>query len=451
MKGPKRWSLRTRLLVGVLSLVAAGFTLAGVASAHLLRTYLTDRIDEQLIYGHERIDGLDLSNISTSRVPELLDEYIVQTRDPSGEIEHTVGVRSDKFQLKRLPSLRNKAFYVEGPYHHAGFRAMISDRPDGGTLIIAYDLTGTAKTVKRFIGMEITVMLTVLGGSALLGVVMVRVGLRPLTEVEQTAEKIIAGGDLSRRVPSLAAPNTEMGRLSRTFNTMLDAIDGSVARLRRFVADASHELRTPVTGIRGLAELYRQGAVTDPAEVAALIARIEAEATRMGLLVEDLLLLARLDEERPLRSEPVDLVPIVADAIDSTPASLELFGEVDPVVIGDEDRLRQVVTNLVTNALSHTPAGTPIVARVGVSDGQALFEVVDQGPGIAPEHGDRVFERFYRVDPARARDYERSPATGSGLGLSIVKALVAAHGGTVGHRPTPGGGATFWVRLPLAR
>jgi two-component system OmpR family sensor kinase len=170
----------------------------------------------------------------------------------------------------------------------------------------------------------------------------------------------------------------------------------------------------------------------------------------MGLLVEDLLLLARLDEERPLRCEQVDLVPIAADAIEGTPVTLELFSDTDPVVIGDEDRLRQVVTNLVNNALSHTPAGTPVTVRVGVSGGEALLEVADQGPGIDASHGDRVFERFYRVDPARARDHERSPSTGSGLGLSIVKALVQAHGGTVGHTSTPGGGATFWVRLPLA-
>ncbi|HEX6683049.1 MAG TPA: HAMP domain-containing sensor histidine kinase, partial [Candidatus Limnocylindrales bacterium] len=207
---------------------------------------------------------------------------------------------------------------------------------------------------------------------------------------------------------------------------------------------------TPLTGIRGLAELHRQGAVTDPQEVSALIERIESEATRMGLLVEDLLLLARLDEERPLRSEQVDLVPIAADTIDGKPVSLEILGEADPVVVGDEDRLRQVVTNLVNNALTHTPDGTPVLVRVGVCDGHALLEVVDEGPGIEAGHGNRVFERFYRVDPARARDHSRSPASGSGLGLSIVKALVHAHGGTVGHTATPGGGATFWVRLPLA-
>jgi two-component system OmpR family sensor kinase len=246
---------------------------------------------------------------------------------------------------------------------------------------------------------------------------MVRMGLRPLTEVEQTAEDIIAGGDLSRRVPELAAPGTEMGRLSRTLNTMLNEIEGSVAKLRRFVGDASHELRTPVTGIRGLAELYRQGAVTDPDEVRQLVERIETEAVRMGLLVEDLLLLARLDEVRPLRADRVDLVPVVADAIEGRPVDLELVGDTEPIVIGDEDRLRQVVTNLVVNAMTHTPAGTPITVRVGVDADRAVLEVADDGPGIPAEHADRIFERFYRIDPSRTRDHTRAPASGAGCPL----------------------------------
>jgi two-component system OmpR family sensor kinase len=302
----------------------------------------------------------------------------------------------------------------------------------------------------QFVVIELAVMMTVLSLSALLGVAMVRMGLRPLTDVEQTAEEIIAGGDLSRRVPELAAPGTEMGRLSSTLNTMLAEIEGSVARLRRFVGDASHELRTPVTGIRGLAELYRQGAVTEPAEVAALVGRIESEATRMGVLVEDLLLLARLDEERLLRSERVDLVPIVAEAIEGRPIDLELVGDQEPIVIGDEDRLRQVVTNLVTNALTHNASGTPITVRVGVQAGKALLEVVDRGAGIPPEHAERIFERFYRLDPARVRDHERSPSTGAGLGLSIVAGFVTAHGGSVRVAQTTGGGATFRVELPIS-
>ena len=461
MKAPRRWSLRTRLLVGVLSVVALGFGVAGIASVMLLRDYLTDRVDEQLHGAEAELSGLETARVGAiPHEPGLLEDYVIQFYDPQGDLELQLRGPS-QHDLPRLPTLDServqrlagKPFFVRnaGEPHEAGFRVLISERRDGkGSLVVAFDYTGTARTMARFVAIELAVMLTVLVLTAMLGVMVVRVGLRPLTEVEQTAEEIIAGQDLSRRVPTLAGPGTEMGRLSRTLNTMLAAIDGSVTRLRRFISDASHELRTPVTGIRGLAELYRQGAVTDPDEVAALIGRIELEATRMGLLVEDLLLLARLDEERPLRCEQVDLVPIAADAIEGKPVGLEIVGEDDPVVIGDEDRLRQVVTNLVNNALTHTPEGTPILLRVGVADGRALLEVVDNGPGIDACHGDRVFERFYRLDPARARDHSRAPGTGSGLGLSIVKALVHAHDGTVGHHPTPGGGATFRVRLPLA-
>jgi two-component system OmpR family sensor kinase len=462
-KHPRRWSLRTRLLVGVLTLVAAGFACAGFASVQLLRGYLNDRIDDQLYIANAQLMNADVTKITGLAVSErerrLLNDYVVEYRNADGDLDMRI-TGSSQHNLPELPrldaatvkSLAGKPFHASSvnERHDAGFRVLISERPNGqGSLVIAYDFTGTALTMGKFVGLEFVVMLTVIALSAILGVAVVRVGLRPLTDVEQTAEGIIAGGDLSRRVPELAAPATEIGRLSSTLNKMLTEIESSVARLRRFVGDASHELRTPVTGIRGLAELYRQGAVTDPAEVAALIGRIETEATRMGLLVEDLLLLARLDEERPLRTERVDLVPVVVEVIEGRPVDLDLIGDVEPIVVGDEDRLRQVVSNLVTNALTHTPPGTPVTVRVGVSEGQAMLEVADRGPGIPRAHVKRVFERFYRVDPARARNHERSPATGSGLGLSIVAEIVAAHGGTVECVPTEGGGATFRVRLPL--
>ncbi|MEV4411032.1 HAMP domain-containing sensor histidine kinase [Catellatospora sp. NPDC049609] len=486
MRGPKRWSLRARLLAGVLALVAAGFVVADLASVSLLRMYLVQQIDEQLDLAVRGLAQKEPAEFTESDVALLardetqrktfFDAYVLEFRDAKGNVELRYPGENDQRGAPALPpldlaSVRQRAgtpFFVpnEEAYHrHPGYQVLVGERDSGrGSVVIAYDLTGVAKTMARLGAIEIAVTLAVLGLATALGVWVIRMGLRPLTEVEQTAEDIIAGGDLSRRVPEQVSPRTEMGRLSRTLNTMLAQIEGSFAerteseaRLRRFVADASHELRTPLAGIRGLAELHRQGVVTDPAEVSALLARIETEATRMGLLVEDLLLLARLDEQRPMRSEPVDLVPIAADAIESAqlreldrPLRLELLDGDAPVVCGDEDRLRQVVTNLLGNALTHTPAGTPVTVRVGVEKGRALLEVVDRGPGLAPEHAERVFERFYRADPARARDHERSPAAGSGLGLSIVAALVAAHGGEVCHRPTPGGGATFRITLPLA-
>jgi two-component system OmpR family sensor kinase len=232
-------------------------------------------------------------------------------------------------------------------------------------------------------------------------------------------------------------------------------------RMRRFVADASHELRTPLTTIRGFAELYRQGAARDQAELDRLMRRIEGQAARMGLLVEDLLLLARLDQQRPLDREPIDLLALAADAVHDARAvapdreiELVLGGEDGGdgsalVVLGDGQRLRQVLANLVDNVLTHTPAGSPVEVRVGAAplDGRpgAAVEVVDHGPGLTPEQTERVFERFYRADPARSR-----AAGGTGLGLSIVAALVAVHGGTVGVDSVPGRGARFRVLLPLA-
>jgi two-component system OmpR family sensor kinase len=298
---------------------------------------------------------------------------------------------------------------------------------------------------------------------------MVRTALRPLTKIEQTAAAI-AGGDLSRRVDN-DDPNTEVGRLGLALNTMLEQIETaflareaseatarrSEEKMRRFVADASHELRTPLTSIRGFAELHRQGAVTDPAEVSRLLNRVEDEAKRMGLLVDDLLLLARLDQQRPFEHGPVDLRILAVDAVEAARATapdreirLDLpTGEADDelVVAGDEPRLRQVLSNLLDNALAYSPADSPITVLGGRTrrDGRdlAFVQVRDRGPGLVPEQAERVFERFYRTDRARSRAHG-----GTGLGLSIVAAITAAHGGSVELDTAPGEGATFRVLLP---
>ena len=223
--------------------------------------------------------------------------------------------------------------------------------------------------------------------------------------------------------------------------------------MRRFVGDASHELRTPLTSIRGFAELYRQGALPERADVDRAMSRVEGEASRMGLLVEDLLLLARLDQQRPLDQAPVDLLELAGDAVQDAQAvdpsrtvELEVVAAGPaPVVLGDAARLRQVFGNLAANALTHTPAGTPVQLRVSTSTDTATVEVIDHGPGISEQDRSRVFERFFRADTSRAR-----ASGGSGLGLSIVAALVKAHQGSVTVEETPGGGATFRVALPLA-
>jgi signal transduction histidine kinase len=297
-----------------------------------------------------------------------------------------------------------------------------------------------------------------LAALTLLAALLIRRGLRPLDRIVDAAAAI-GGGDLSRRVEA-GPEGTEIGRLGDALNAMLGQIERafrereeSEDRLRRFVADASHELRTPVATIRGYAELFRRGAATRQDDLEKAMSRIEAEATRMGSLVEELLLLARLDQGRPLERGPVELTELAADAVADTlavdpdrPLSLDHDGPVR--VIGDAARLRQVMGNLLANVLDHTPPGTPATVRVSAAGGHALVEVADEGPGMAPEHLVRVFRRFYRVDHGHGREARHG---GAGLGLSIVEAVVTAHGGDVSARAVPGGGVSFLVRLPLGQ
>jgi two-component system OmpR family sensor kinase len=286
---------------------------------------------------------------------------------------------------------------------------------------------------------------------------LVRVGLHPLAEVEATADAI-ADGDLDRRVPGENA-KTEVGHLALAFNTMVGRIqdafaarDATEARLRRFVADASHELRTPVAAVSAYAELFDRGANVRPDDLGRVMTGIRAETARMGDLVEDLLLLARLDEGRPLEQEPVELVTVAAQALDASTAvgpdwQMRIEAAQPVEVMGDAVRLRQVFDNLLGNVRSHTPPGTHTDIRVSANGDDAVIEVADNGPGLSDEQAARVFERFYRVDASRSREFG-----GAGLGLAIVAAIVGAHGGTVNvHSDVRQPGAVFVVRLPRAR
>jgi two-component system OmpR family sensor kinase len=264
----------------------------------------------------------------------------------------------------------------------------------------------------------------------------------------------IAGGDYARRV-EVADSRSEVGTLGVAFNEMLGKIEDEIAtrraseeRLRRFAADASHELRTPLTSIRGYAELFRRGAADNPEHLALTMNRIESEATRMATLVDDLLLLARLDQGRPLARERVEVGRLVEDVVDGQrvvhPDRAYAVQAQDVALLGDEARLRQVLLNLLSNAANHTPGGSPIDVTVRRENGEAVIEVADHGEGLSEEDARHVFERFFRVDKARFR----GDGGGSGLGLAIVAAIVDAHGGRVEVDGMAGVGARFRVRLP---
>jgi two-component system OmpR family sensor kinase len=326
------------------------------------------------------------------------------------------------------------------------------NQTEPGLLVVAIPLTEVESTLSRLRLTEGIVSGIVLLGLGFLSYWLVRRGLRPLEEIGVTAGAI-AAGDLTRRVEP-TDDRTEIGRLGLALNEMLAQIEvafeerkASEARLRRFVADASHELRTPLTSIRGYAELFRRGAESRPKDLAKSMERIEAEASRMGVLVDDLLLLARLDQGRPLEREEVDLARIAADAAESARAieperPITLAFDGPAIVMGDEGRLRQVVDNLLDNTRVHTPKGTPVRLTISQGDDWVVLSVADGGPGLSSDVVPRVFERFYRGDPTRSRG-----TGGAGLGLSIVSAIVESHGGEVG-ASSNGAGATFEVRLP---
>jgi two-component system, OmpR family, sensor kinase len=325
---------------------------------------------------------------------------------------------------------------------------------DGLTLVVAVPLTETDQTLGRLALVMVLVSLSVLIGLGALAWWIVRRGLRPLEEMAVTAGAI-AGGDLGRRVTP-AEDRTEVGRLGLALNAMLGEIETAFAartasegRLRRFLADASHELRTPLTSIRGYAEIFDLGARERPEDLATAMHHIRDEADRMNVLVDDLLLLARLDRERPLDLGSIDLVPVVTRAVAAVravapdhPVSLVTPAEV--MVTGDSERLRQVVDNLLVNAVRHSPEGGPVEMRVIAGGADVVVEVADHGPGVPPEDADRIFEPFFRSDSSRART-----TGGAGLGLAIVAAIARAHGGAVGVRANRDGGALFWVRLPI--
>jgi two-component system OmpR family sensor kinase len=470
---PAKLSIRSRLVLGVIALAAVGLAVANVATYASLRSFLIEQVDRDLDESHFSVER-DLSRYGCEHddgaPPGTSPGDYIEARDSTGDIFCDRQVTGFGEEAKSPPNLSNElddvasrlgpteAAYITVDAIDGGSRYRVRawiDDYSGTTFVLARSLEDVDATLGRLLWIELLATAAVLAGLGLLGLWVVRLGLRPLTAIGETADAI-AAGDLSRRVER-AEPRTEVGRLGLALNSMLGRIESafnaqaaSEQRLRRFVADASHELRTPLAAVRAYAELFSRGAAQRPEDLERSMRGISGESERMTVLVDDLLLLARLDEGRPLEREQVRLERIVGDAVETArtvdpdrPISLKL--EPAPV-IGDQARLRQIIDNLLSNVRAHTPAGAPVDVRVSTPNGSAVVAVADSGPGLNDGDAERVFRRFYRADESRSR-----ASGGVGLGLAIVAAVAEAHGGTVAAASNPGQGATFTVTLPLAR
>ncbi|MBO2465419.1 sensor histidine kinase [Actinomadura violacea] len=494
----RRLSLRTRLLCLSIALVTVGLVVAGAVVGTALRGYLQDRVDDRLV----------LTGQIAARVPEpagsgapretrtlsVLGDTVVTFLGPDGSARRVFdsstlppggGPVLPRLGTAAVVARHGSPFTVPARDEDHRWRVIalprqpVAGEPGGapaGSVVVATALDEVDRTVARTRAVSLIAGVVLLAALTGAGWFAVRSGLRPLTRIEETAAAI-AAGDLSRRVPESAGPHTEVGSLTASLNGMLAQIDEAFrgraeaeARMRRFFADAGHELRTPLVGIKGYTDLYRMGALPDRADIDQTMNRIAEESARLTRLVEDMLLLARVDEARvdeeaaPHRARPdpafgldptpMDLRTLAADALHDVraldadrPVTLTGPGGGRPAsapALADEARLRQVVANLVGNAVAHTPAGTPIRIGVGTEQGRAVLEVADEGPGLTDEQRHRVFDRFYRADDSRSR----TVGGGSGLGLAIAHALVTAHGGRIELVTAPGTGCTFRVLLP---
>jgi two-component system OmpR family sensor kinase len=523
------------MIAALLALVALALAVISVASLTVFRNYQIDRANQQVMDLYQREVRLIHSSDAQFPTVNVSGPYLTAIIPSGTALRTEVGQLPGPPLGGSLPDVPTSgSWYTTNGTRMVNVGAVsgsdnwrvITQRFNGAvtnnlgesqtvnaTLIVGVDLGDINGTISQLAGIDLIVSVIIIVGLAVVGVAIVRASLRPLTDIERTAQAI-AAGDLSRRVPD-QDPVTEVGRLGQSLNTMLSQIESSFyaqaqseaaarrseERMRQFVADASHELRTPLTAMRGYAEYYRQrgglhedapsngqpgsgqpgsgqpgsgqpgsgqpgsGQPSDElgshaqltrADMDRIMQRVEQESARMGVLVEDMLLLARLDQQRPIEHRPVDLLTLAADAVQDAriiapdrEITLDIGSGAAFLILGDEVRLRQVIGNLMNNALTHTPEGTPVAVRVLAGPRQpvpsVVLEVADQGQGLRQDQAEHVFERFYRADQARTRK-----AGGTGLGLAIVAALVAAHDGTVALKTAPGQGATFRITLPLA-
>jgi len=490
-----RTPLRTKLITAVLLLVILALAAISVASVAVLNQYLTTQHDTQLQEGLNSALNGQLGQVAFGQAYGGLGPDIIGGVVQPGQqftVPPTMGhgfPGTGNSHPESLPSLPSSTSWpgsgspvlatVPAQSGSDTWRViaqsiqvtLASGGTEKATVVVALDLGPVNAEIHRLILVELIVGTAIVVVIAAVGAAIVQANLRPLNDIELTASQI-AKGHLNHRIPE-RDPRTEIGSLGHSLNAMLSQIETafhaqeeseqaahrSEERMRRFIADASHELRTPLTTMRGFAEYYRQRGSAegmDPQDLDRIMQRVEAEASRMGLLVEDLLTLARLDQQRPLNLAPVDLLTLAADAVQDArmvapdrPIDLSVAPGAAFLVDGDEARLRQVIGNLLNNALTHTPPGTPVRVKIasGMLEGTpaAVLDVEDDGPGMPADQAQRVFERFYRADQARNR-----ASGGTGLGLAIVAGLVEAHGGTVVVRTAPGAGADFQVRLPLS-
>ena len=487
MRSPfSQWSLRNRLVLGVVILSTLGFTASGLVAQKQIESFLIHQIDDQLINvasgslprvslagivnddeyqerrGRQERDDVDVPQTPLDRVPTSISLTLLNATGAviggiGGDL-NSVSVRDyiGGYSPADVAKFQGRPFTIEATGEN--FRVLALPLPSGlGSVAIAQSLTDVDRTLSRLQWLFFLIGFVIVGLIAFASRTVIRVGLKPLSQVEETAAQI-AAGDLSARLPD-AKPTTEVGRLTTSLNTMLSRIEESFAlrkasedKLRRFVADASHELRTPLTAIRGFAELHRQGAVVGEADTQQLLARIEGESIRMGSLVEDLLLLARLDQSREMEVLPVDITEATREAVASARVAspshpISLSGDVGEIyILGDKNRIHQVVANLLANVRTHTPEGTKIIVSIARSDDGVRISVSDNGPGISEVDQKRIFERFYRADSSRIR----IGGEGSGLGLSIVDAVMRAHGGSVTVASELGEGASFTLFFPQA-
>ena len=472
------WSLRTRLLLSTLLIAALGIIASDLAADAALRSFLIKQVDSQLnsTLGSslnrldragiviESDDGQVTGFVPVRPLTNIPTNLTITTLDLNG---HVTGSLGGDYNSSTYPTFAGLS--VTEIITRAGepftvhvesapdVRAVADILPSGqGAVVVSQSLETVDKTIVKLQFYFFFITLIVLFLIVLAAAAIVRLSLRPLREIEITAAAI-ADGDLSARLTE-TTEKTEVGRLSKSLNTMLGHIERafearvqSENRLRRFAADASHELRTPLTAIRGFAELYRQGAVTGEEKTKELLSRIEKESIRMTGLVEDLLTLARMDQAPTVTKSPVDLTKVVHDCVVSAKAAgpdhpITVVANNETYVLGDSDRIHQAIQNLLANARVHTPANTPITVTINEDENESTITVADAGPGLAPEDQERIFERFYRADPSRAR----VSGEGSGLGLSIVDTIMKAHGGSVTLQSEIGKGAAFTLHFPVS-